>query len=90
MFLRVGGERFCTLPAKCNWVVPLALPLWDGGRREFVMATAPFEALGVMHLCHPGLHEPQEVVCVGGGAKPRGYRRKHMTEALGLGGKRGM
>jgi hypothetical protein len=82
VFLRLGGEPFCQLPASCNWVCALALPLWDLARREFVAPVAPHEPLGLIHLCHPAYHEPLVVPCWPGGSRQMGFRRKHVLESL--------
>lgn len=76
------GEPFHPLPARCNWVCPLANPIWNSEKKIFVEPALPHEPLGLIHLCHPDYHRAIEVKCLGGGSIQLGYRRKYVRAAL--------
>lgn len=72
-------DSFHPLPARFNWVCPLANPLWDVQQMRLVEPALPHDVIGLVHLCHSLYHQPLEVTCVGGGALSLGFRRRFVV-----------
>jgi hypothetical protein len=77
-----GDKPFYPLPASCNWICVLACPLWNKQTHQLVEPFLPHEPLGLLHITSYSGLEPFEVLCLGGGSRKMGYRRKLVLEAM--------
>ena len=56
-----SGAPFRPLPSRCNWLCPLAPPVWDPERALLCDPLAPHEPLGLIHLADRTKSGPQTI-----------------------------
>jgi len=66
-----GRIKISPLPAWCNWICDLALPLWDAGNGVFVEPSLPHHPIGIMHLLGESKRRPLKVRCLDGDVTDR-------------------
>jgi len=59
--LLTGASTFRPLPSRCNWLCPLAMPVWDPERALLCDPLAPHEPLGLIHLADRTKSGPQTI-----------------------------
>lgn len=69
-----GRIKVSPLPAWCNWICDLALPLWDAENGAFVEPALPHHPIGIMHLLGESKRRPVKVRSLDGGVTDRTLR----------------